>query len=314
MFRKILLLAALTLLACAPSAAFAQDPSWRLTAQSGQVRVVVPSQPVHPARMNEIIPEGAVITTSANSSAVIENGLQRMSMSANSRLTIRRTRTDGMTRIFQDVGTVLFQVDHRNSPHFRVETPLLAAIVKGTRFRVINHRMYDTVVVESGLVEVDANQGNEARDVPTGNAVSIARDEPSRLLTGTPGADMSTTGGGGATAAQNTGALAGHARFPSAAVTGVPNSAEMLRRISDPGAGNDSFVKLLLAYLAACLIFGYIVFVGVSLTSRKTAAYSPMADRVVTPSEKAVSDETPPEQPFEGNRTLRNFMQRKARK
>lgn len=313
MVKKFLLLAVLTLLACAPANAFAQEPSWRMTSQAGEVRVLLPGHSVRPARLNETIPEGSVVITSANSSAVIENGLQRMTMSANSRLTITQPRADGMTRIFQDVGTVLFQVDHRNSPHFRVETPLLAAIVKGTTFRVINHRMYDSVVVESGLVEVDANEGDETRDVPTGNAVTIARNEPSHLMTGTPADDTSMNGDGDSSSPQSTGALAGHARLSSLSATGIPNSAALLRRISDPEAANDDFVKFLLGYLAACLIFGYIVFLAVSLTSKRSAATSLLGDRVISP-EKTATEAPPPEQPFDGNRALRNFMQSKARK
>lgn len=314
MVKRFLLLAVLTLLACVPANAFAQEPSWRMTSQAGEVRVLLPGHPVRPARLNEIIPEGSVVITSANSSAVIENGLQRMTMSANSRLTIAQMRSDGITRIFQDVGTVLFQVDHRSTPHFRVETPLLAAIVKGTTFRVINHRMYDSVVVENGLVEVDANQGDETHDVPTGNAVTIARNEPTRLLSGTPGSDGVIPGGGGVGAQGTAGAMGGHARLASAPASGLVNSAALLRRISDPEASNDDFVKFLLGYLAACLVFGYLVFLGVSLTSDKSAAQSALSDRVITPTEKNVSDAPPPKQPMDGNRALRDFMQRKARK
>ncbi|WP_395646050.1 FecR domain-containing protein [Terricaulis sp.] len=312
MLKNILLLAMLTLLACMPADVFAQEPSWRLTSLAGQVRVAIPGQSARAARLNETVPDGTVVVTSANSSAVIENGLQRMTMSANSRMTIARARADGMTRIFQDLGTVLFQVDHRDAPHFRVETPLLAAIVKGTTFRVINHRMYDSVVVEDGLVEVDANQGGQTRDVPTGGAVTISRDEPTQLLAGT-GIDGSIDGGGPASLPGGE-TLAAHARLSAPQVSGIPNSTALLRRISDPEAGNGEFVKFFLGYLAACLIFGYIVFLGVSVSSKRSWAQSAMADRVITPSENTLSEGKSVEPSAQSNRALRDLLKNKTRK
>ena len=102
-----------------------------------------------------------------------------------------------MTRIFQDVGTVLFQVDPDS--HFAFETPLLAAIVKGTRFRSLTTACTIPSSSRAGS-SVDANQRKRGHATcRRGNAVSIARNEPNRLLTERPAADVSTTGGGGAT-------------------------------------------------------------------------------------------------------------------
>lgn len=312
MLKKFLLLAVLTLLVCGPSKAMAQEAVWRLTSQTGQVRVLAPGQAVRPAHVNDVIPEGSVVITSAGASAVIDNGLQRMTMSANSRMTIARTAADGVTRIFQDIGEVLFQVDHRDAPHFRVETPLLAAIVKGTTFRVINHHMYDSVVVVDGLVEVDAKQGDARQDVPTGRAVSVSRNAPTQLSMGAGGGDGGLGGGDTAPTAQDF-----NGRAPNAAngLSRIADSDALLRRISDPEAGNDDFVKFFLAYLGACLVVGYLVFVAVGLTSDKSKAANAMSDRVMTPSERTFKAAAPAAQPLlNGNQALRNFLQRRTRK
>ncbi len=40
------------------------------------------------------------------------------------------------TTIVQQAGSILLEVEKRNVRHFEVETPYLAAVVKGTQFRV----------------------------------------------------------------------------------------------------------------------------------------------------------------------------------
>jgi hypothetical protein len=87
-----------------------------------------------------------------------------------------------MTRILQDLGAVLFQVDKRGSQHFRVETPLLAAVVKGTTFTVTADREGGMVHVAEGLVEVRAFDGGAVVDVPGGQTVRINSGAPSLLV------------------------------------------------------------------------------------------------------------------------------------
>ena len=43
----------------------------------------------------------------------------------------------GFTRVVQTLGTMLFKVRHTGTPHFAVDTPMLAAVVKGTTFTIV---------------------------------------------------------------------------------------------------------------------------------------------------------------------------------
>ena len=52
-------------------------------------------------------------------------------------------------------GSLVIDVDKRAHPHFSVETPFLAAVVKGTKFGVNVGANSASVEVERGLVEVD---------------------------------------------------------------------------------------------------------------------------------------------------------------
>lgn len=162
-------------------AASAQSAPWRVTAQEGAVRVTQPGLSPVQARANESLRPGAVVTTGANSRATLENGLQRVVMSANSRMTIAADSTDAMTRILQDLGSLFFQIDRRDAQHFSVETPLLAAVVKGTSFTVSVTPQQDVVHVSHGLVEVRAHQGGVGNDVAAGATARVQREIPAAV-------------------------------------------------------------------------------------------------------------------------------------
>lgn len=177
----------------APPIAHAQDADWRVMSRSGVVRLREPGRAPRDARVNDRVHPGTTVTTGASSAAVIANGVQRMTMSANSRMTIARSSSPGMTRILQNLGSVLFQVDRRRVQHFRVETPRLAAVVKGTTFTVTVNSRFERVDVAQGLVEVRANQGGATREVPGGQSVSVADSEPRELVMNGSAADPGGT-------------------------------------------------------------------------------------------------------------------------
>jgi len=138
------------------------------------------------AVLNQRLRPGATLITGADSRVTLENGAQRIVMTPNSRMTIAAISDDGMTRILQDLGSLLFQVDRREAQHFRVETPLLAAVVKGTTFTVSTGSQQDMVHVSQGLVEVRANEGGAVSDVAAGVTARVARTAPGAITMTTP--------------------------------------------------------------------------------------------------------------------------------
>lgn len=157
------------------------DDGWRVVEISGTARVARPGQADAMVAANDMLPVGSTVTTAGNARVVLSNGAQQMTVSANSRMTVAPDSSSSMTRILEDLGTVLFQVDKRTEPHFRVETPLLAAVVKGTTFTVTSGTESDAVHVAEGLVEVHSNQGNAIDLVPSGATARILRDAPAAL-------------------------------------------------------------------------------------------------------------------------------------
>lgn len=161
MFRRLVIALAACIFSSAlwaPLTAHAQQgPSWRVLALTGHVQIS-DGERSRQAQLNEFVPYGAAVTTGAQSTATIGNGAQIITMSANSRMSIPSNQPSGMTRVRQTLGSILFQIDHRTAPHFRVDTPLLAAIVKGTTFTVVVDREGETVTVADYQVKVAARQ------------------------------------------------------------------------------------------------------------------------------------------------------------
>jgi hypothetical protein len=173
--RSVCLTSALVL-AAAGGPCFAAD--WRLVEVSGVVRVAAPGAEASAGHLNQLVPIGSSITTAAGGRAKLDNGAQQVVVGPNSRMTMAPPAAGGMDRVVQSLGSALFKIDKKQKPHFRVETPLLAAVVKGTTFTVVVAPQSDSVNVAEGLVEVRANGNGATQDVPGGSSAMVVRDAP----------------------------------------------------------------------------------------------------------------------------------------
>jgi hypothetical protein len=93
----------------------------------------------------------------------------------------------GFTRLIQQVGTMLYKVKHTGVPHFAVQTPMLAAVVKGTSFSVVVDDERAAVQVTEGVVEVSSLSGDARRLVERGITVYIGRERPNEIIEMKPG-------------------------------------------------------------------------------------------------------------------------------
>src|ERR1700740_1029808 len=82
-------------------------------------------------------------------------------------------------------GSILLEVEKKNVKHFEVETPYLAAVVKGTQFSVTVNAGNTRVDVNRGQVEVaDFKWGQIAQVMPGQAATSFASGKPGLSLSG----------------------------------------------------------------------------------------------------------------------------------
>ncbi|OYX30173.1 MAG: hypothetical protein B7Z01_14895 [Brevundimonas subvibrioides] len=237
---------------------------WQLREVSGSVRVALPARAATNGTVGQVLPIGTSVTTGQGGRAVIVDGDQRIVVGPSSRTTLAPEQ-GGVTRILQDLGSALFQVDRRSRPHFRVETPLLAAVVKGTTFTISVDAQGDRVHVAEGLVEVRSNSGNATSDVAAGATAVVTREQPASVDVSAPSAsvpvetaavtvapiDYSEASGGlvqnpvGSVAAASAavsptgfGEVGNGPLYASPSVAGVQAAAELNRNDGNPSGGN----------------------------------------------------------------------------
>jgi hypothetical protein len=181
-------LAALAVVLLSASIANAQDAVWRVSRASGNVTISASgAQPVALSDTATVNP-GDTIRTGANGRVLLVRGAETMLITANSVVGLPNGQQGGMsTTILQQAGSILLEVEKRNIKHFQVETPYLAAIVKGTQFRVTVDRDDSRVEVLRGQVEVI--------DFKTGQYAQVFPDQSARVsVQGTGGLSLSGTG------------------------------------------------------------------------------------------------------------------------
>jgi hypothetical protein len=181
---SILLL--LSAVLCAGSSAIAQDAAWHIGKASGDVWVT--KQGVQPASLTSetTIQPGDTIRTSQTGRVLLVRGKESILISPNSVIDIPTKNADGMsTTIIQRAGSILLEVEKRNVRHFEVDTPYLAAVVKGTQFRVTVEEGRSHVNVLRGQVEVvDFKSGQFALVTPGQMAEVLARGPSGLSLSG----------------------------------------------------------------------------------------------------------------------------------
>jgi hypothetical protein len=169
--------------------AFAQDAAgnWIVSQRSGDVRVVHHGLQQASVRANTSLSPGDVVMTGATGRATLARGADYIVVAPRSELKLpAEAQPGGFTRVVQRLGTMLFKVKHTGVPHFAVDTPMLAAVVKGTTFTVIVDKDRSAVQVIEGVVQVVATDGGMQKLVEGGNTVFIDRNNPKQLLLATP--------------------------------------------------------------------------------------------------------------------------------
>ena len=167
---SLLSLCAALLLFGLVSAVHAAD--WRVAQISGQVFVQRGGVQLVSLATGGLLKGGSVVVTDRNGRARLERGEQTMIVSPNSMITLPGSR-GGSTKIIERVGLVEYDVDHRKVRHFSVETPFLAAVVKGTRFKVKVSRSGASVAVMRGMVEVTNLRSGERANILAGQMAFV---------------------------------------------------------------------------------------------------------------------------------------------
>src|SRR5262249_2175498 len=159
---------------------------WSVSKASGDVWIASEGTQQVSLKQEETLKPGDTIRTGRNGRVLLVRGEETMLISPNSVVGLPAERKDGLsTTVVQRVGSILLEVEKRNVKHFEVETPYLAAVVKGTRFSVTVTGESTKVAVLRGQVEVsDFKTGQIAQVMPGQTATAFERGRPGLSLSG----------------------------------------------------------------------------------------------------------------------------------
>ena len=137
------------------SAVAAHAGEWTVTRSSGQVRVIHDGATAAALGPDGKVRAGDRIVTGANGRVMLKRGAESIIIAPGTELIVPLlAESPGRTTLLQSRGRAEFDVEKRNVQHFEVETPFLAAVVKGTHFVVDVGAQGAVVSVDRGIVEV----------------------------------------------------------------------------------------------------------------------------------------------------------------
>jgi len=173
---RALLLAILALFALAvgPASPRAADPAtWLVATSSGGVLVANDGIDLVSLHEGQEVRPGSRIRTLDDGRAVLRRGDDLITLWPNSEIVIPPTQPEFGTRLMQTIGDALYKVTRGAAPHFEVDTPYLAAVVKGTTFAVSSDASGSAVRVVEGRVSV--------RNVGDGQASFVGAGQVGRV-------------------------------------------------------------------------------------------------------------------------------------
>lgn len=181
----ICLLSGLALNHAASAQESAQGGAWQVSKSSGDVWISSAAVQKAALTSGSSLAVGDNISTGSNGRVLLTRGAETILISPNSSIGIPEKKGELSTTITQRAGTILLEVEKRNVKHFEVETPYLAAVVKGTQFSVSVDRTGTKVNVLRGQVQVaDFKSGQYALVLPGQNARVAANGSSGLHLSG----------------------------------------------------------------------------------------------------------------------------------
>lgn len=152
---------------------FAQT-NWLVANAGKQVMVTTDSRTWVPLRKGDTVPNGAWVSTGNSGRAQLVRGKESIIFKPN---TLAALTTQGFffrkTEVLQQTGELELQIEKRGRPHTTIQTPFLAAVVKGTRFTVTVGRRDARVDVDEGLVEVTSFARGERSNLKPGQSALV---------------------------------------------------------------------------------------------------------------------------------------------
>ncbi|MXN65607.1 hypothetical protein GR183_11900 [Stappia sp. GBMRC 2046] len=188
MLRSIAFIMCLLTVLTAGASTGAMAAEWVIKKATGRVFLVSPEVAAFRAKRGMVLEPGFTLATQGNGRAILARGDERILVGPDTAFALSKYQsTDTKTTLLQRNGEISVDVETRGVPHFKVETPYLAAVVKGTRFTVSVGQRQAAVEVDRGVVEVS--------DLATGDVAAVRAGQRAGSATAsTPGLSLSGKG------------------------------------------------------------------------------------------------------------------------
>lgn len=165
----VLLVAILMML---PTTVFADE--WTAVKLRGSVFGLFDGEWVKLQR-GDVIPDDQPIRTLASGRVTFVRGEETIDLGPNTQVQIfDRAGRAKYTTVKQYYGKVAVEAEARQVKHFAVQTPYLAAVVKGTRFVVVSGDKGAKVSVERGAVAVEDRSTRDSVQITAGQQVTAS--------------------------------------------------------------------------------------------------------------------------------------------
>jgi hypothetical protein len=123
-----------------------------------------------------VVPESHVVRTLGNARVVFVRGSETVELGPDTQVAFHLRESDRFTTVQQYFGEVAVEADVEKVKHFAVQTPHLAAVVKGTVFVVRSDDKGASVEVKRGAVAVHSSESHESVTVLAGQQVESSED------------------------------------------------------------------------------------------------------------------------------------------
>ena len=130
-----------------------------------------------PLQRGAAVLDGQSVRTGADGRIDLTRGAEVVQLSPSTQIVLNEGASK-MTRIDMSSGMITADVERQNVQHFSVQTPYLAAVVKGTRFSVSVAGDAARVEVDRGTVQVQDTINDLVVNVVRGQEAQVSATEP----------------------------------------------------------------------------------------------------------------------------------------
>ena len=148
---------------------------WVAARATTEVAYTVDKETWVPLRKGMTVPNKAWISTGPRGRLQLVRGTESIAFQPNTLASIitRGSAANRKTDVVQQVGEISLEIEKRQKPHTTVQTPFLAAVVKGTRFTVQVGKTDAAVAVDRGLVQVTSFRRGERSELSASQGARV---------------------------------------------------------------------------------------------------------------------------------------------